>query len=219
MSEAQHTQHQLHAEQHLVALRSLERALQNIETISSKNAFKLLRRLNRLIRKLDSDTNEEERSDILAVAGGGLFAGASFKAPRGKDIPDLFAYAHQKFAKLTHVRRKALLAFITIVYLHPFVDGNGRTARTAFRLLEKPSDLGTSAPSRKQFEAEDVVYPRHIRAAAFAEVLHDRFPDTESVRIVISEKLRDELRAAQDRAMQHISVSLRDTDVQQTRVD
>ncbi len=77
-----------------------------------------------------------EKQVIVRSATGG---GVVFRPPVSVEIPylitDFFAWAHGDEVKLAHPVLRAAIAHYQLVYIHPFIEGNGRTARAMATLL------------------------------------------------------------------------------------
>lgn len=62
-----------------------------------------------------------------------------FRPPVYVEIPflvqDFFAWVHSDSARATHAILRAAIAHYQLVFIHPFIEGNGRTARAMATLL------------------------------------------------------------------------------------
>lgn len=67
-----------------------------------------------------------------------IITGSKYSLPVPKDLPDLMEQliiAIQRFRKEKHPVEAAALAHKEFVFIHPFVDGNGRVARLLMNLI------------------------------------------------------------------------------------
>lgn len=80
--------------------------------------------------------NYRDKQVIIKSATGGDVV---FRPPISVEIPylinDFFKWSHSESAKLTHPVIRAAITHYQLVYIHPFIEGNGRTARAMATLL------------------------------------------------------------------------------------
>lgn len=92
-----------------------------------------IRKLHRLFyQKVDADQAGQYRSIQVYISG------TEYIPPSPKDIPQLMKPLTDQihFSHSTpHPIELAAMAHKRLVYIHPFVDGNGRTARLLMNLI------------------------------------------------------------------------------------
>lgn len=80
--------------------------------------------------------NYRDRQVIVKSATG---SGVVFRPPVAAEIPflieELFAWGKSTQAQQTHPVFQAAILHYQLVYIHPFIEGNGRTARAAATML------------------------------------------------------------------------------------
>lgn len=100
-----------------------------IDEMSSNEMIELLIKLNKCLRCLDS---EEVRSD-------GMIAG-DMVAPTREVQDKVLDYLMSNISKIQDKRSKAAITYYTLLNLHMFSDGNGRTARFMYDLISGDLD-------------------------------------------------------------------------------
>lgn len=100
-----------------------------IDEMSSNEMIELLIKLNKCLRCLDSD---EVRSD-------GMIAG-DMVAPTREVQDKVLDYLMNNISKIQDKRSKAAIIYYTLLNLHMFSDGNGRTSRFMYDLISGDLD-------------------------------------------------------------------------------
>ena len=100
-----------------------------IDEMSSNEMIELLIKLNKCLRCLDS---EEVRSD-------GMIAG-DMVAPTREVQDKVLDYLMNNISKIKDKRSKAAVTYYTLLNLHMFSDGNGRTSRFMYDLISGDLD-------------------------------------------------------------------------------
>jgi len=93
----------------------------------------LIRSLNQIVmQSIDKEWAGKYRNSSVAIGG------AEHKPPEAKDVPrlmnDLMNFIKENRNKLHPIKLAAIIHH-KLVYIHPFFDGNGRTARLAMNII------------------------------------------------------------------------------------
>ena len=164
-----------------------------LDAIDFETFQKHLIRVNGLVRDIPM---KDRKMDGDTVQIGSFVTGTSYLPPEASDKERLF---QEYFDSAKHVddrKDAALMTYLAIQMIHPFSDGNGRTGRILYTLLnaegksevqirQEISDLtlheGESGPGREQFTTEvkgaDAISQLVARELA-RDVLGDEIMDT-----------------------------------------
>ena len=107
------------------------------EHLITIDTFKTLHRLT--VQKLVDDAYIGTYRDKQVIIKSALGSGVVFRPPVSVEIPylvdDLFAWLRSQNTANTHPIFQAAITHYQLVYIHPFIEGNGRTARAFATLL------------------------------------------------------------------------------------
>lgn len=121
-----------------------------VKNVSEEEYTALLTRINGLLTSTSTQEREfipENGSGMIATPKQSMFTETSIVFP---DMNDRQEIQHNFFEKMNETivsekesetlpKRVAIGVFNSIIYIHPFKDGNGRTARVAYTLLNPSS--------------------------------------------------------------------------------
>jgi len=101
---------------------------------------KTLKTLHRLtVYKLIDEGYTGTFRDKQVVVHSASNSGVVFRPPVAVEIPylitDFFSWVHSSQAKAVHPLLRAAITHYQLVYIHPFIEGNGRTARALASLM------------------------------------------------------------------------------------
>lgn len=120
--------------EHLEAINHKEAILYVEEIVKNKEDFSewQIKNIHRLILKgIDDENAGVYRKENILISGAVHIPPDYFLVP--EQMADLLKWHHREGQKLHAIERAALLHII-FVKIHPFVDGNGRTARVLLNL-------------------------------------------------------------------------------------
>lgn len=109
-----------------------------IEQLTFEEFTNLLTHINGIVRELSKGKRQIYQPVNMAVADegwGALLGMAPSDMPPVEDKPQLLEYAFNRAKELEDPRDIGLLAAASINAVHPFADGNGRTSRLVYDLL------------------------------------------------------------------------------------
>lgn len=91
--------------------------------------------VNRLVDEEHQAKYRSKQVIVRSAAEGGV----AFRPPVSVEIPylisDFFEWIHSEEAKQLHPVMRAAITHYQLVYIHPFIEGNGRTARAMATLI------------------------------------------------------------------------------------
>lgn len=105
--------------------------------VFTEDTFKTIHKLT-VYNLIDTDYqgNYRNKQVIIKSATQGEVV---FRPPVSVEIPylinDFFKWSHSEQAKFTHPIIRAAITHYQLVYIHPYIEGNGRTARAMATLL------------------------------------------------------------------------------------
>lgn len=116
--------------------------MNNQVSMTYKNVFtpKTLKDIHRITtQKLIEDKYIGEFRDKQVIVKSATGSGVVFRPPISVEIPflieDLFTWATSAEAQAIHPIFKAAITHYQLVFIHPFIEGNGRTARAMATLV------------------------------------------------------------------------------------
>jgi Fic family protein len=120
----------LEAINHKHAIDSVEALAARAEPITEHN----IRQIHALIlRTIDDENGGTYRKGQVYITGSTYVPPAAIEVPPLMQV--LVAWIHSAEAADLHPVERAALAHFRLVHIHPFVDGNGRTARLLMNLI------------------------------------------------------------------------------------
>ncbi|MBU0978683.1 MAG: Fic family protein [Patescibacteria group bacterium] len=114
-------------------------AQQEIKTaqVFTESTLKTLHRLT--VKGLIDDSLTGQYRDKQVIVESAAKGGVVFRPPVSVEVPylieDLFTWGNSQKAKLVHPIFRAGIIHYQLAYIHPFIEGNGRTARGMATLL------------------------------------------------------------------------------------
>lgn len=107
------------------------------DQLITEDTLKTLHRLT--ITKLIEDRYVAAYRDKQVIVKSAVNSAVVFRPPVSVEIPflveDLFGWLHAPTTQNTHPIFQAAITHYQLVYIHPFIEGNGRTARAFATLL------------------------------------------------------------------------------------
>jgi Fic family protein len=108
-----------------------------IKSVFTQDTLKILHKLT--IANVVEDDYAGVYRDKQVIVKSATNASIVYRPPVSMEIPflisDYFAWVHSKEAQTIHPIFMAAIAHYQLVYIHPFIEGNGRTARAMAMLL------------------------------------------------------------------------------------
>lgn len=108
-----------------------------LDQVLNTNTLKVIHRLT--VDRLVDDKYAGEYRDKQVVVKSATDGGVVFRPPVSVEIPylvdDFFAWVYSEEATRLHPVFRAAIVHYQLAYIHPFVEGNGRTARAMATLL------------------------------------------------------------------------------------
>lgn len=109
----------------------------DFETVFTKDTLKTIHKLT--VSNLIDPNYQGKFRDKQVIVRSATGAGVVFRPPVSVEIPylidDFFKWSHSEEASLLHPVIRAAITHYQLVYIHPFIEGNGRTSRAMATLL------------------------------------------------------------------------------------
>ncbi|MCB9813439.1 MAG: Fic family protein [Pseudomonadales bacterium] len=109
----------------------------NLKTLFTVDTLKTIHKLT--INNLIEDNYSGNYRDKQVIVKSAANSSVVYRPPVSMEIPylidDLFIWIHSDEAQNIHPILKAAIVHYQLVYIHPFIEGNGRTARAMATLV------------------------------------------------------------------------------------
>jgi Fic family protein len=109
----------------------------NVKELFTKDTLKTIHKLT--IDRLEDEKHSGVYRDKQVIVKSAVNQDIVYRPPVSMEIPflidDFFGWSHSEQAQSIHPIFRAAICHYQLVYIHPFIEGNGRTARAMATLL------------------------------------------------------------------------------------
>lgn len=109
----------------------------DIKTVFTENTLKILHKLT--VARVIEDSYSGIYRDKQVIVSSATNSAIVYRPPVSMEIPfliqDFFEWVKSEDFNITHPILRAAIAHYQLVHIHPFIEGNGRTARAMATLL------------------------------------------------------------------------------------